>query len=58
MTRPCCADLSEAASGIAETVYEGVGSAQEILEAAEKRIYALRQAATRTSRWSTSARCC
>ena len=30
--------LSEAASGIVETVYEGVGSAQEILEAAEKRI--------------------
>ena len=41
--------LSEAASGIVETVYEGVGSAQEILEAAEKRIYALRRGNTNES---------
>ncbi len=36
-------NLSNAASDIVETVYEGVGSAQDILEAAEKRIYALRR---------------
>ena len=42
-------NLSEAASGIVETVYEGVGSAQEILEAAEKRIYALRRGNTNES---------
>ena len=42
-------NLSEAASGIVETVYEGGGSAQEILEAAEKRIYALRRGNTNES---------
>ncbi len=36
-------NLSVAASDIVETVYEGVGSASDILEAAEKRIYALRR---------------
>ncbi len=36
-------NLSVAASDIVETVYDGVGSAQDILEAAEKRIYALRR---------------
>ena len=35
--------LSGAASDIVETVYEGVGTAQDILEAAEKRIYAVRR---------------
>ena len=35
--------LSTAASEIVETVYEGVGSAQDILEAAEKKIFALRR---------------
>ena len=35
--------LSETASDIVETVYEGMGSAQDMLEAAEKRIYALRR---------------
>ena len=41
--------LSETASEIVETVYEGVGSAQDILEAAEKRIYALRRGNTNES---------
>ena len=36
-------NLSGAASDIVETVYEGVGTAQDILEAAEKRIYAVRR---------------
>ena len=36
-------NLSEAASGIVDTVYEGVGTADEILEAAEKRIFAIRR---------------
>ena len=35
--------LSETASDIVETVYQGVGSAQDMLEAAEKRMYALRR---------------
>ena len=35
--------LSTAASDIVDTVYEGVGTAQDILEAAEKRIFALRR---------------
>ena len=35
--------LSTAASEIIETVYDGVGSAQDILEAAEKKIFALRR---------------
>ncbi len=35
--------LSETASDIVETVYGGMGSAQDMLEAAEKRIYALRR---------------
>ncbi len=42
-------NLSNAASDIVETVYEGVGSAQDILEAAEKRIYALRRGNTNDS---------
>lgn len=33
--------LSTAASDIVDTVYEGVGTAQDILEAAEKRIFAI-----------------
>ncbi len=36
-------NLSETASSIIETVQEGAGSAQDILEAAEKRIYSLRR---------------
>ena len=36
-------NLSTAASDIVETVYEGVGSAADILESAEKKIYALRR---------------
>lgn len=36
-------NLSTAASDIIETVYEGVGTTPEILESAEKRIYALRR---------------
>ena len=35
--------LTEAASNIIETVYDGAGSAQDMLEAAEKQIYALRR---------------
>ena len=35
--------LATAASDITETVYEGVGTPAEILEAAEKKIYALRK---------------
>ena len=35
--------LSTAASDIVDTVYEGVGTAQDILEAAEKRIFAIRR---------------
>ena len=35
--------VSEAATEINETVYEGVGSAEDILEAAEKKIFALRK---------------
>ena len=42
-------NLSEAASDIVETVYEGVGTTQDILEAAEKRIYALRRGNTNDS---------
>lgn len=41
--------LSEAASSIVETVYEGAGTAQDILEAAEKKIYALRRGNTNDS---------
>ena len=36
-------NLGQAASDINESVYEGVGTAQEILGAAEKKIYALRK---------------
>ena len=35
--------LSTAASDIVDTVYEGVGTAQDIIEAAEKRIFAIRR---------------
>ena len=42
-------NLSEAASEIVETVYEGTGSAQDMLEAAEKKIYALRRGNTNES---------
>ncbi len=35
--------LSTAASDIVDTVYEGVGTTQDILEAAEKRIFAIRR---------------
>ncbi|MDR0889269.1 MAG: replicative DNA helicase [Oscillospiraceae bacterium] len=42
-------NLSQAASDIIETVNEGVGSAQEMLEAAEKKIYALRRGNTADS---------
>ena len=42
-------NLSDAASEIVDTVYEGVGSAQDILEAAEKKIYALRRGNTNES---------
>lgn len=42
-------NLSEAASEIVETVYEGSGSAQDMLEAAEKKIYALRRGNTNES---------
>lgn len=35
--------LATAASDIAETVYQGIGTPAEILEAAEKKIYALRK---------------
>lgn len=35
--------LSQAANDINETVYEGVGTTQEIMEAAEKKIFALRR---------------
>lgn len=35
--------IAEAAASINETVYEGVGTAQEILESAEKKIFALRK---------------
>ena len=41
--------LSEAASEIVDTVYEGVGTAQDILEAAEKKIYAIRRGNTNES---------
>ena len=41
--------LSEAASNILDTVYEGAGSAQDMLEAAEKQIYALRRGNTNDS---------
>ncbi len=41
--------LSTAASDIVETVYEGVGTAQDILEAAEKRIFAIRRGNTNDS---------
>lgn len=42
-------NLSEAASDIVNTVYEGTGSAQDMLEAAEKKIYALRRGNTNES---------
>ncbi len=42
-------NLSEAASEIVDTVYEGVGTTQDILEAAEKKIYALRRGNTNDS---------
>ncbi len=42
-------NLAEAASDIVDTVYEGVGSAQDMLEAAEKKIYALRRGNTNDS---------
>ena len=41
--------LNEAASNIIETIYEGAGSAQDMLEAAEKQIYALRRGNTNDS---------
>ena len=41
--------LSDTASGIIDTVYEGAGTAQDILEAAEKRIFALRRGNTNDS---------
>ncbi len=41
--------LTEAASSIIETVYDGSGSAQDMLEAAEKQIYALRRGNTNDS---------
>jgi len=36
-------DLSSAANDISEMVFEGVGTAQDMLEAAEKKIYSLRK---------------
>lgn len=36
-------NLSQTASDINETVFEGVGTAEEILEAAEKKVFALRK---------------
>ena len=42
-------NLSEAATDIINTVYEGTGSAQDMLEAAEKKIYALRRGNTKES---------
>lgn len=42
-------NLSQTASDIVETVYEGVGTAQDILESAEKRIYAVRRGNTNDS---------
>ena len=42
-------NLSEAATDIINTVYEGTGSAQDMLEAAEKKIYALRRGNTNES---------
>ena len=42
-------ELSTAASDIIETVYDGVGTAQDILEAAEKRVFALRRGNTSES---------
>ena len=42
-------NLSDAASDIVDTVYEGVGTAQDILEAAEKKIYAIRRGNTNDS---------
>ena len=41
--------LLNAASDVMETVYEGVGTAQDILEAAEKRIFAIRRGNTNDS---------
>lgn len=41
--------LTEAASSIIETVYDGSGSAQDMLEAVEKQIYALRRGNTNDS---------
>ena len=41
--------ILQASSDIAQTVREGVGSAAEILEAAEKRIYALRKGGSQDS---------
>lgn len=35
--------VAQAAAEIGDTVYEGVGSAQDILESAEKKIFALRK---------------
>ncbi len=42
-------NLSDAASDIVDTVYEGVGTAQDILEAAEKKIFAIRRGNTNDS---------
>ena len=42
-------NLSEAATDIINTVYEATGSAQDMLEAAEKKIYALRRGNTNES---------
>ena len=42
-------NLSEAATDIINTDYEGTGSAQDMLEAAEKKIYALRRGNTNES---------
>lgn len=41
--------LTEAAANITEMVYDGAGSAQDMLEAAEKQIYALRRGNTNDS---------
>ena len=41
--------LTDAASNILDTVYDGAGSAQDMLEAAEKQIYALRRGNTNES---------
>ena len=42
-------NLLTAATDVAETVYEGVGTAQDILEAAEKKIFSIRRGNTNDS---------